>query len=254
MKICVFGAGAIGGYLAVRLANAGQDVSVVARGPNLAAIRDKGMRLRIGGAEEVARVTATDDAATLGPQDYVIVTLKAHSLPPVVDRLKPLFGPETAFVTAMNGVPFWYFHGLAGPWRDHRLASVDPGDRQWDVIGPERALGCVVYPACRVVEPGVIEHLDYDTLVIGEQSGAASPRAQSLCADPEARGPGRVLHPADDQTRREERDRDHDRRLEQLGAPLAERGDDGEHAHGPEHEAGGEDEREVEEGEDLLLD
>ena len=126
MKICVFGAGAIGGYLAVRLANAGQDVSVVARGPHLAAIRENGMKLRIDGSEEVARLRAEEDAAALGPQDYVIVTLKAHSLPPVVDKLKPLFGPHTTFVTAMNGVPYWYFHGLPGQdWR--RVEAVDPG-------------------------------------------------------------------------------------------------------------------------------
>jgi len=196
MRICVFGAGAIGGLVGARLAESGCDVSLVARGAHLAALRAHGLRVRHGGEERVVRVRADADPAALGPQDCVILTLKAHSVAASVDALPALFGPDTSVVTAMNGVPFWYFHGLAGPWRDHRLASVDPGDRQWDVIGPERALGCVVYPACRVVEPGVIEHLDYDTLVIGEPSGAASPRAQALCAALEAAGFQAPLVPA----------------------------------------------------------
>jgi len=179
MKICVFGAGAIGGYLAVRLANAGQDVSVVARGPNLAAIREHGLRLRIGGAEEVARVTATDDAAALGPQDYVIVTLKAHSLPPIVDQMKPLFGPDTAFVTAMNGVPYWYFHGLPGH-EGRRVEAVDPGGAVSAAIPPARAIGCVVYPACEAPEPGVVTHIDGDRFTLGEPDGSRSLRVEAL--------------------------------------------------------------------------
>ncbi|TVQ52132.1 MAG: 2-dehydropantoate 2-reductase [Rhodobacteraceae bacterium] len=179
MKICIFGAGAIGGYLAVRLANAGQEVSVVARGPHLAAIREHGLKLRIGGEEEVARLRATDDAAELGPQDYVIVTLKAHSLPPIVDKLKPLFGPETCLVTGMNGVPYWYFHGLPGhEWR--RVEAVDPGGVVSAAFPPEQALGCVVYPACEAPEPGVIEHVDGDRFTLGEPDGSKSPRAEAL--------------------------------------------------------------------------
>jgi 2-dehydropantoate 2-reductase len=179
MRICVFGAGAIGGYLAARLAGGGQEVSVVARGPHLAAIRAGGLRLRIGGREEVARVAATDDPAALGPQDYVIVTLKAHSLPPVVDRLKPLFGPDTCFVTAMNGVPYWYFHGVGGmAWR--RVEAVDPGGAVSAAIPPDRALGCVVYPACEAPEPGVIEHLSGDRFTLGEPDGSKSARAEAL--------------------------------------------------------------------------
>ncbi len=179
MKICVFGAGAIGGYLAVRLANAGQEVSVVARGPNLAAIRAHGLRLRIGGEEEVAHVRATDDAAALGPQDYVIVTLKAHSLPPIVDQLEPLFGPDTAFVTAMNGVPYWYFHGVPGH-QGRRVEAVDPAGRVSAAIPPDRAIGCVVYPACEAPEPGVVEHIDGDRFTLGEPDGSRSPRVEAL--------------------------------------------------------------------------
>lgn len=179
MRICVFGAGAIGGYLAVRLANAGQEVSVVARGPHLAAIRAHGLKLRIDGREEVARLRATADAAELGPQDYVFVTLKAHSLPPIVDSLKPLFGPQTTLVTGMNGVPYWYFHGLAGQgWR--RVEAVDPGGAVSAAFPPERALGCVVYPACEAPEPGVIEHVDGDRFTLGEPDGSKSERALAL--------------------------------------------------------------------------
>ncbi len=179
MKLCIFGAGAIGGYLAVRLANAGVDVSVVARGPNLDAIRARGMRLRIDGREEVARVRAASDAAELGPQDYVVVTLKAHSLPPVVGRMKPLFGPDTALVTGMNGVPYWYFHGLPGQdWRV--VEAVDPGGAVSSAIPPERAIGCVVYPATEMAEPGVVEHVDGDRFTLGEPDGSKSARVEAL--------------------------------------------------------------------------
>lgn len=179
MKVCVFGAGAIGGYLAVRLANSGVDVSVVARGPNLAAIRENGLRLRIGGAEEVARVTATADAAELGPQDYVVTTLKAHSLPPIVGQMKPLFGPDTAFVTAMNGAPYWYFHGLPGQdWRV--VEAVDPGGAVSSAIPPSQAIGCVVYPATEMPEPGVVEHVDGDRFTLGEPSGEKTERVERL--------------------------------------------------------------------------
>jgi 2-dehydropantoate 2-reductase len=179
MRLCVFGAGAIGGYLAVRLANAGVDVSVVARGPNLEAIKANGLRLRIDGREEVAKVRATSDAAELGPQDYVVTTLKAHSLPPVVDRMKPLFGPDTAFVTAMNGVPYWYFHGLAGQdWRV--VEAVDPGGKVSAAIPPSQAIGCVVYPATEMPEPGVVEHVDGDRFTLGEPDGSKSERVERL--------------------------------------------------------------------------
>jgi 2-dehydropantoate 2-reductase len=123
---------------------------------------------------------STDDPAELGPQDYVIVALKAHSVPGVVDKMRPLLGPETAVVFAVNGVPWWYFYKLPGPFEDHRLESVDPGNRQWDVIGPERAIGCVVHPAAEVAEPGVIAHETGDRFVLGEPSGESTERVQRL--------------------------------------------------------------------------
>lgn len=180
MRICIYGAGAIGGYLGVQLALADEDVTLIARGPHLAAMRQNGLRLLIDGEERVAHPRCTDDPSEVGRQDYVIVTLKAHSVPGVVDLMQPLLGPDTAVVTASNGVPWWYFHGLDGPWRDHRLESVDPGGVQWDKIGPERAIGCVVYPATEVAEPGVIRHLDGNRFTLGEPTGEKTERVQAL--------------------------------------------------------------------------
>ncbi len=181
MKICVFGAGAIGGFLAVRLANTGQDVSVVARGPHLAAIKENGLKLVMDGEEEVAKVAATDDASDLGPQDYLFITLKAHSVPPIADKLAPLIGPETCIVTGMNGVPHWYFHGLEG-WENRRVEAVDPGGAVSAALPPEQCLGCVIYPACEVDEPGVVRHVSGDRFTLGEPDGSKSDRANALSA------------------------------------------------------------------------
>lgn len=181
MKICVFGAGAIGGFMAARLARAGAaEVSVVARGPHLAAIQERGLILREGGQDSVTRPRATASAAELGVQDYVVITLKAHSVPPVVPAMAPLIGPNTAVVMAVNGVPWWYFHALDGPYRDMRLASIDPGDVQWNAWGPERVIGCVVYPAAEVPEPGVIEVIEGDRFTLGEPDGSRSERIVTL--------------------------------------------------------------------------
>ena len=188
MRFCIYGAGAIGGYLAVQLANNGHDVSLVARGPHLEAIKSDGLRLRVAGEEHKALLQATDDPSTLQPPDYVIVSLKAHSVPGIVEQIQPLLGAETAVVTATNGVPWWYFYKLAGSWENRRVESVDPGGRIWDTIGPERAIGCVVYPACEVVEPGVIEHLDGNRFSLGEPSGDKTQRVETLSAALRAAG------------------------------------------------------------------
>ncbi len=183
MKICIFGAGAIGAYLGLELALSGVDVSLIARGPHLAAMRERGVRARIGAEERTARVRATDDPAALGPQDFVLITLKAHSVPPVCAHLRPLLGPDTAVVTASNGVPWWYFHRLEGPHEGARLASVDPGGVQWETIGPERAIGCVVHTAAEIVEPGLIAVSPAggrERLPIGEPDGSRSARTEAL--------------------------------------------------------------------------
>jgi 2-dehydropantoate 2-reductase len=180
MKICIYGAGAIGGYLGVQLALAGEEVTLIARGPHLEAMRAHGLRLLIDGEERVARPPCTEDPAEVGEQDYVIVTLKAHSAPRIVDAMQPLLGPDTAVVSAVNGVPWWYFHELGGPWEGTRLESVDPGGVQWAGIGPQRAIGCVVYPATEIVEPGVIRHLDGNRFSLGEPNGEKTPRVRAL--------------------------------------------------------------------------
>lgn len=180
MKICIFGAGAIGGYMGAKLAEAGADVSLVARGPHLAAMQANGLTLIEGGERKTVAVTASDDAATLGVQDYVIVTLKAHSVPAVVPKMAPLIGPETTIVSGVNGVPWWYFHKIGGPLEGTRLASVDPGNAQWDGFGPDRVLGCVVYPAAEVIEPGVIKHIEGNRFSLGEPDGSKSDRAIRL--------------------------------------------------------------------------
>jgi 2-dehydropantoate 2-reductase len=181
MKICIYGAGAIGGLMAARLANAGTaEVSLVARGPHLAAMQANGLTLIDGEERFTVPVRAAEDPAALGPQDYVVVTLKAHQVPGVVERMQPLFGPETAVVMGVNGVPWWYFYELDGPWRDHRLASVDPGDVQWQGIGPGRVIGCVVYPAAEVEEPGVIKLVEGDRFSLGEPSGERTGRVEAF--------------------------------------------------------------------------
>jgi 2-dehydropantoate 2-reductase len=180
MRICIYGAGAIGGYLGAQLALAGEDVTLIARGPHLEAMQKRGIRLLIDGEERVARPHCTADPSEAGEQDYVIVTLKAHSAPQVVDTMQPLLGSNTAVVSAVNGVPWWYFYKLDGPWENTRVESVDPGGMQWEGIGPERAIGCVVYPATEVVEPGVIRHLDGNRFTLGEPSGEKTERILAL--------------------------------------------------------------------------
>ena len=183
MTICIFGAGAIGAYFGLELALAGVEVALIARGPHLAAMRANGVRVRIGDEERRATLRVTDDPAELGPQDVVIITLKAHSVPAICQRMRPLLGTHTAVVTASNGIPWWYFYKLEGPREGRRLASIDPNGVQWETIGPERAIGCVVYTAAEIVEPGVIAvspHLSQKRLPLGEPDGARSERAAAL--------------------------------------------------------------------------
>lgn len=180
MKICVYGAGAIGGYLAVELALSGQDVSVVARGAHLEAIRKRGLTLKIQGREKVAPVLADSDPHALGAQDIVICALKAHHAFECAESFTPLLKTGTAVVTAMNGIPWWYFYKTGGPFEGRYLETVDPGGRQWLSIGPQRAIGCVVEPACEVVAPGVIAHHQFNRFIIGEPDGSRSHRVEEL--------------------------------------------------------------------------
>ena len=180
MKIAVFGAGAIGGYMAARLARAGEEVTLIARGAKLEAVRRAGLRLIDEEGDFTVRPACTSDPAEAGAQDYVILATKAHSAPAAAPSVAPLLGPATAVVPAVNGVPWWFFHRLAGAWEGRRIASVDPGDAQWTHIGPERVIGCVVYPAAEVVAPGVVRHIALDRMPIGEPDGSRSERAARL--------------------------------------------------------------------------
>jgi 2-dehydropantoate 2-reductase len=182
IRVCVFGAGAIGGYIGARLLATDAKVTLIARGPHLKAMQDKGLRLIEDGKETVLRPRAVEDPRDAGPQDYVVISLKAHSVPAVVPAMQPLLGPDTAVVWAVNGVPWWYFYGHGGAYDGRRLASVDPGDVQWDGIGPGRAIGCIVYPACEVPEPGVIRHVSGDRFTLGEPSGEKTARIEAFSA------------------------------------------------------------------------
>ena len=181
MKICVVGAGAIGGYLAVRLASAGHDVAVVARGPHLAAIQAQGLRLVEAEHELVAEhLMATDRIRDVGPQDIVLLTLKAHQIEPVVADLPALFGPETVMVTLQNGVPWWYFQRLGGQYADRVVKSVDPRGVLFNSIDPDRLIGCIAYPAATIAEPGVIRHIEGNRFPVGELDGRESVRVQRV--------------------------------------------------------------------------
>ena len=179
-SICVFGAGAIGGFLAARLAMAGTPVYVVARGPHFAAMQAGGLVLESGGERVVTHPHAVSDPAEIGPQDYLFLTLKAHSLEPALPQLRPLIGPGTTIVAAVNGVPWWYCHGLPEPFGGRRVRSVDPHGALWDALPPAQTLGCIIYPAATVGAPGVVSHTYGDRFSLGEPDGSRSKRAETL--------------------------------------------------------------------------
>jgi 2-dehydropantoate 2-reductase len=180
MKICIFGAGAIGGFIGVLLARSGADVSFVARGAHLDAMRTRGARLLIDGEELVAHVPCTDRAAELGRQDCVIITMKAHSIPAAVDSIATLLGPDTAIVTGVNGIPYWYFQGQGSALDGITLDCIDPGGRQLKVLGAQRAIGCVLNPAADLIAPGVIRHVHGRKFPIGEPDGQRTQRIEHL--------------------------------------------------------------------------
>ena len=181
MKVCVVGAGAIGGYLGVRIARQGHDVSLIARGPHLAAIKENGLTLRQDGAEIcVKNVFATDDMSECGPQDIVLLALKAHQIVPVIDDLTGLFGPDTVMVALQNGIPWWYFQGNGGEYENRIVETVDPGGVLAKSIDPKRIIGCIAYPAASIVEPGIIQHVEGDRFPLGELDGSKSERLKMV--------------------------------------------------------------------------
>lgn len=182
MKIAVVGAGAIGGYLGARLSLAGEDVTFIARNRNLEAINARGFRLieEDGSERHAPGVRAVQRMAEAGPQDAVLLTLKAHQVRDVLPELRALFGPQTMVVTLINGIPWWYFHRLAGPWEGRRLESVDPGGLIAQHIEPERIVGSVVYPASELLEPGVVKVIEGNRFTLGELDGSRSERIEAL--------------------------------------------------------------------------
>jgi len=183
MKVCVVGAGAIGGYMAVRIAKAGHDVSVIARGPHLAAIRSHGLKLVEADQEFVAtNLSATDNICELGPQDIVLLALKAHQIEAVVGDLSVLLGPKTVLVTLQNGIPWWYFQRLESPYSGRVVKTVDPNGVLFNNIDPDRIIGCIAYPAATVSEPGVIKHVEGNRFPVGELDGSESDRVNQVSA------------------------------------------------------------------------
>ena len=180
MKICVYGAGAIGGLMGAKLSLAGEDVTLIARGPHLAAMERDGLKVISEGKTQVVRPRLAADAREVGAQDYVVLGVKANALPGIADLVQPLLGPRTALVPAINGVPWWYFYKLPGPYENARLQSVDPGGVLWEKLHPSRVIGCIVYPAVEVLQPGVIEHTYGNRFDIGEPDGSKSERAQNF--------------------------------------------------------------------------
>ena len=182
MRVTVFGAGAIGGWIGVRLAQAGASVSVVARGDTLAAIRSEGLRLQSGDTTHAVQVTASAQPADLGVQDLVVVAVKAPAMADVARAIAPLLGPDTMVLTAMNGVPWWFFEGFGGALAGTRLSAVDPGGAIAAAVPGHHIIGCVVHASCSLNGPGHVKHHFGNKLIIGEPSGEKTARAQQLVA------------------------------------------------------------------------
>jgi 2-dehydropantoate 2-reductase len=180
MRVCVLGAGAIGGFIGTRLAEAGVETSALARGATLTALRAHGWRAESGGHLITAPVRASADAAELGEQDLLILAVKAHSMPSVAPVIGPLLGPQTMLLTAMNGVPWWFFDGFGGPCQGRHLDSVDPGGTIAAAIPAGHVIGGVVHVSCSVPEPGLIRHHHGTGLIVGEPDHSVSPRLRAL--------------------------------------------------------------------------
>ncbi|MCI0347924.1 MAG: 2-dehydropantoate 2-reductase [Acidobacteriales bacterium] len=180
MRFAVVGAGAIGAFAGAMLARSGEDVTLIARGAHLRAMQERGVRVRGSAGEFEVWPAATDDPASVGSVDVVLLTLKAHSLTEMAPRLAPLLGPETSIVSAQNGIPWWYFYRHGGVWEGMHLETVDPGGVISRSIDPMRVIGCVVYPSTVITEPGVIEHIEGTRFAIGELDGSKSERCRRL--------------------------------------------------------------------------
>ena len=180
MRVAILGAGATGGFLGARLARAGTDVVLIARGPHLQAMRESGLRLIEPDGESIVRVEATDDLESVRSADFVFVTLKAHSVPAMAGRLAASLGAGTAVVSAQNGIPWWYFQRHGGELEGTHLETVDPGGMIGRMIDPQRVIACIVYPATSVVAPGIVRHVEGERFSLGELDGSHTERIAAL--------------------------------------------------------------------------
>ena len=176
MKICIVGAGATGGYLGFKLIKAGFDVSLVARGTHLKAMKHTGLTVIENDKEISCFPKCSESMSDLGKMDYIFITLKAYSIPGLVNEISTMFKENTAVITAYNGIPWWYFFNIEGPFKNYRIKCIDPNNIQWNTITPERIIGCVVYPATEIIEPGVIKHIEGNRFSLGEPEGKQTER------------------------------------------------------------------------------
>ena len=180
MKICIVGAGATGGYLGFKLIKAGFDVSLVARGTHLKAMKHTGLTVIENDKEISCFPKCSESMRDLGKMDYIFITLKAYSIPGLVNEISTMFKENTAVITAYNGIPWWYFYNIEGSFKNYRIKCIDPNNIQWNTITPERIIGCVVYPATEIIEPGVIKHIEGNRFSLGEPGGIQTERILTL--------------------------------------------------------------------------
>ena len=180
MKICIVGAGATGGYLGFKLIKAGFDVSLVARGTHLKAMKNTGLTVIENDKEISCFPKCSESMSDLGKMDYIFITLKAYSIPGLVNEISTMFKENTAVITAYNGIPWWYFYNIEGSFKNYRIKCIDPNNIQWNTITPERIIGCVVYPATEIIEPGVIKHIEGNRFSLGEPGGIQTERILTL--------------------------------------------------------------------------
>ena len=180
MKICIVGAGATGGYLGFKLIKAGFDVSLLARGLHLETMQKQGLTIIENQKEIVCKPRCSDSIKSLGKMDFIFITLKAYSIPLLVEEITEMFNENTSVITAYNGIPWWYFYNIGGKFNNYRISCIDPNNIQWNLITPKRVIGCVVYPATEIIEPGVIKHIEGNRFSLGEPNGAQTERISSI--------------------------------------------------------------------------
>ena len=181
MRICIYGAGAIGAWLGAQMSLSGEDVTLIARGPHLNAMKKNGVKVLINEQEITAFPKCVQDPRDAGLQDYVFISVKSYSLNEIIQNINHLFDKNTTVITGINGIPWWYFYKLKGPYENHNLKAIDPDGKIWKTIDPKRAIGCVVYPAAEIMSPGIIKHIEGDRFILGEPDGGKTDRVNIFC-------------------------------------------------------------------------